>query len=166
MITAAVVTISDRGATGEREDVSGKVLQELVSELPAKVVCYEVVPDERETIKELFGDLADRRGVDLVISTGGTGPAPRDVTPEATLEVIDKEIPGLTELMRFEGYKKTPFAVLSRARAGIRKQTLIINLPGNPRAVQESMEILAPLIPAVVALVKGEEPIDGICEAS
>lgn len=166
-IRAAVLTVSDRSFRGEREDLSGPLLENLATELGTEVVSYAIVPDEEAQIRDALLDLADRQGVDLILTTGGTGPTPRDVTPEATRAVIEREMPGLAELMRLEGFQKyTPFAMLSRAVAGIRGKTLIVNLPGNPQAVQESMEILGPLLPAAVALVKGEAPPDGINDPS
>jgi len=164
-ITTAVLTVSDRSFRGEREDLSGPLLRDLATALGGEVISYAVVPDEKAQIQAALVDLVDWQGVDLVLTTGGTGPTPRDVTPEATRAVIEREMPGLAELMRLEGYRKyTPFAVLSRAVAGIRRKTLIVNLPGNPQAVRESMEILGPLLPAAVALVKGEAPPDGISD--
>ena len=162
-MTAAVLTVSDRSFRGEREDLSGPLLKKLVTALGAKVVSYAIVPDDEEQIQAGLLDLVDRQGVDLIFTTGGTGPAPRDVTPEATRAIIQKEMPGLAEWMRQEGARRfTPFALLSRAVVGIRGETLIINLPGNPRAVQDNLQILGPLLPAAVALVKGEAPPDGI----
>lgn len=162
-IRVAVVTVSDRSFRGQREDLSGPLLRGLATDSGAEVVSYAIVPDEEAHIQAALLDLADRQGVDLILTTGGTGPAPRDLTPEATRAVIEREMPGLAELMRLEGYRKhTPFAALSRAVAGIRGKTLIVNLPGNPQAVRESMEILGPLLPAAVALVKGEAPPNGI----
>jgi molybdenum cofactor synthesis domain-containing protein len=156
-IQAAVVTISDKGYTGEREDVSGPILADLVREMGADVVRRSVVPDEREEIIRLLVNLADETGVDLVMTTGGTGVTPRDVTPEATRAVIKREMPGLAEVLRFEGYRKTPLAVISRGVAGIRGQTLIVNLPGNPKAVREGMETLTPILPHAVQMIRGEE---------
>jgi len=121
-----------------------------------EVVFSTIVPDERSQIAALLCELADARGINLVVTTGGTGAAPRDVTPEATKKVIEREMPGLAELIRSEGYKKTPFAVLSRGVAGIRKGTLIINLAGSPKAVEEGMEILAPVLPHALQMLRGE----------
>ncbi len=163
-IRSAVVTVSDRSARGEREDVSGPLLRKYLEEKGADVAGYRVVPDERPAITATLIELSDRDGVDLILTTGGTGPAPRDVTPEATLEVLDREMPGLAELLRSEGSKHTPFAALSRGRAGIRGRTLIVNLPGSPKAVEESWQILAPLLPVAVALVRGDPAGDGICD--
>ncbi len=163
LIRAAVVTVSDRAARGERQDTSGPLLCELLSHLDAQIVACHIVPDEREQIGKLLTRLC-AQDVDLVMTTGGTGPAPRDVTPEATRDVIEREMPGLAELLRWDGYRRTPFAVLSRAVAGIRSRTLIVNLPGSPNAVRERMEVLTPLLPAAIALIKNEEPTDGICQ--
>jgi len=154
-IKAAVVTISDKGYVGERRDVSGPLLTDLLEAMGARVVHRGIVPDELELITRTLRELADVRGVDLIVTTGGTGPAPRDRTPEATREVIEREIPGLTEILRVEGYKKTPLAVISRGVAGIRGSCLIVNLPGNPKAVRESMEILAPILPHTIQMIQG-----------
>ncbi len=162
-ISAVVVTVSDRGARGEREDASGPLLHDLLAQMGAQVIAFRIVPDERAQIAALLRCLCDE-GADSVVTTGGTGPAPRDVTPEATRDIIEREMPGLAELLRWDGYRRTPFAVLSRAVAGIRGRTLIVNLPGSPNAVREGMEVLAPLLPAAIALIKNEEPQDGICQ--
>ncbi len=160
---SAVVTISDRSARGEREDVSGKVLQERLRTAGIDVITYRLVPDEQVLISTTLVELADELSADLILTTGGTGPAPRDVTPEATQAVLDREMPGLAELLRSEGRRYTPFAVLSRGRAGIRGRTLIVNLPGHPKAVDEGWQTLAPLLPTVVALIRAEPGEDGIC---
>lgn len=156
-IRVAVVTISDKGSTGEREDVSGPVLADLVQHMGAEVVRQTVVPDERDEIAALLVTFADAMGLDLVLTTGGTGVTPRDVTPEATRTVIDREMPGLAEVLRFEGYRQTPLAVISRGVAGIRGRTLIVNLPGNPRAVRQGMETLSPILPHAVQMIRGED---------
>ncbi len=163
MIRAAVVTVSDKGYRGEREDISGPLLGQLLADMGAQVVATHLVPDELDQITVLLAHLAGDGGVDLVLTTGGTGPSPRDVTPEATRAVIEREMPGLAELLRWDGYRRTPFAVLSRGVAGIRRRTLIVNLPGSPQAVCEGMEVLAPLLPAIIALIKDETPVDGLC---
>lgn len=163
MIKAAVVTISDKGYRGQREDASGPLLNQLLVEMDIQVTATYLLPDEADQIATLLTRLADSDNLDLVVTTGGTGPAPRDVTPEATRKVIEREMPGLAELLRWEGYRRTPFAVLSRGVAGIRGRTLIINLPGSPKAVREGMEVLGPLLPAVMALIKDEAPVDGLC---
>lgn len=155
-IRAAVITVSDKGYAGEREDVSGPRLAAALREMGAEVLCEKVVPDLAEQISDTLAGLADEAGVDLIITTGGTGPAPRDCTPEATQAVIDREMPGIAEALRFEGYKKTPFALLSRGIAGLRGRCLIVNLPGSPRAVSEGMEILAPILPHAIQMARGE----------
>lgn len=156
MIKAAVITVSDKGYAGLREDKSGPLLGERLRQLGFEVTFSTIVPDEREQIAALLRELADVHRIDLVVTTGGTGAAPRDVTPEATKDVIEREMPGLAELIRLEGYKRTPFAVLSRGVAGIRKGTLIINLAGSPKAVEEGMEILAPVLPHALQMLRGE----------
>lgn len=154
-IVAAVVTVSDKGYTGEREDASGPLLASLLRKLGAEVVSQTIVPDERADVERTLKTLADETRVDLVVTTGGTGPAPRDITPEATLAVTEREMPGLAEVLRFEGYRKTPLAVISRGVAGIRGRTLIINLPGSPKAVREGMETLAPILPHAIRMLRG-----------
>jgi molybdenum cofactor synthesis domain-containing protein len=154
-IQAAVLTISDKGYAGERQDLSGPLLSELLQKLGAEVAYYSIVPDDRDAIEQTLIRLADEVRVDLIITTGGTGPAPRDVTPEATRAVIEREMPGLAEVLRFEGYRRTPLAVLSRGIAGIRRQTLIINLPGSPKAVREGMETLSSLLPHAIQMLRG-----------
>lgn len=160
---AAVITVSDKGFSGERQDESGPLLCQLVTDVGVQVVSTYLLPDERDQIASLLARLADCGGVDLILTTGGTGPSPRDVTPEATREVIEREMPGLAELLRWDGYRRTPFAVLSRGVSGIRQRTLIINLPGSPKAVREGMEVLAQLLPSAIALIKDEIPLDGLC---
>jgi molybdenum cofactor synthesis domain-containing protein len=154
-IVAAVVTVSDKGYAGEREDASGPLLASLLRKLGAEVVSQTIVPDERADVERTLKTLADETQVDLVVTTGGTGPAPRDITPEATWAVTEREMPGLAEVLRFEGYRKTPLAVISRGVAGIRGRTLIINLPGSPKAVREGMETLAPILPHAVRMLRG-----------
>jgi molybdopterin adenylyltransferase len=154
-ILAAVVTVSDRVTAGEREDASGPLLANLLRNMGAQVVSQTIVPDERADIERVLAWLADETQVDLVMTTGGTGAAPRDITPEATAAVIEREMPGLAEVLRFEGYHKTPLAVISRGAAGIRGQTLIVNLPGSPKAVREGMETLVPILPHAIRMVRG-----------
>lgn len=154
-IRAAVVTVSDKGYAGEREDVSGPLLAGLLRDLGVEVVAQTIVPDEPGQIQETLAHLADDLAVDLVLTTGGTGFTPRDRTPEATRAVIERETPGLAEMLRMEGYRRTPLAVLSRGTAGLRGRTLIINLPGNPKAVREGMEVLAPILPHAVQMARG-----------
>ena len=156
-IRAAVVTVSDKGYAGEREDVSGPVLASALGDMGAEVLEQALVPDEPDLIVATLTRLADRGDLDLVITTGGTGPAPRDRTPEATLQVIDRQMPGLVEVLRLEGYKKTPLAVLSRGVAGLRGKCLIINLPGSTKAVREGMETLSAILPHAVQMTRGED---------
>lgn len=153
MITVAILTLSDRGARGEREDISGPAIKEIMKQIDASVEYYEIIPDEKDLIKEKLVDYSKK--VDLILTTGGTGLSPRDVTPDATLEVIDREIPGIAEAMRVECLKKTNRAMLSRAVAGVRGNALIINLPGSPKAIKESLEIILNVIPHAVEKIKG-----------
>lgn len=144
MYKVAVLTISDKCSKGQRVDESGKIAQELIKQLPAEVVKYEIVPDEPELIKDRLIDYCDNLKVDLVLTDGGTGFTKRDRTPEATREVIEKEVPGIPEAMRMECFKFSKRSMLSRAIAGIRGRTLIINLPGSSRGVKESLEAILP----------------------
>lgn len=153
-VTAAVVTVSDSSAQGERSDVSGPAVAEFLEKLKFTIVCREVVPDDLGQIKDLLVRLASQ--VRLIVTTGGTGIAPRDVTPEATVAVCDRLIPGVAERMRSQGVKKTPRAVLSRAVCGIRGTTLILNLPGSPSGAVESLEAVADLIPHMIDLLSGK----------
>ncbi|HDD25229.1 MAG TPA: MogA/MoaB family molybdenum cofactor biosynthesis protein [Chloroflexi bacterium] len=156
-IRAAVVTVSDKGFAGEREDVSGPLLAELIRKTGGEVIAQTIVPDELDQIANTLIELADGQEVDLIVTTGGTGPAPRDQTPEATWMVIEREMPGLAELLRFEGYRRTPLAVISRGVAGIRRQTLIVNLPGSPKAVREGMETLSAVLPHAIKMLRGRD---------
>ena len=156
MFTAGVLTISDKGAKGERHDESGKVVRECLTPLGIRWARYDIVPDEREVILAKLREWADEAGLDLIITTGGTGLSPRDVTPEATLAILDRVAPGFAEAMRAESLKKTPLAMLSRAVAGIRKNTLIINLPGSPKAVTECLEVILPALPHAIETLRGE----------
>lgn len=161
-IRAAIITLSDKGSKGEREDESGRVIREMISGIGAVVEHYEVLPDEKELIVETLRRLSGSGESDLIITTGGTGVAPRDVTPEATLAVIERELPGMAEAMRAESLKKTPHAMISRAVAGIAKQTLIVNLPGSPKAVRENLAVILPAIPHAVEKIKGDPTDCGI----
>ncbi|MDN5332160.1 MAG: molybdopterin adenylyltransferase [Tepidanaerobacteraceae bacterium] len=154
LIRVGILTASDRGARGEREDKSAKVIEELIATVNGRVEEYVLVPDDLDAIKESLMAMCEK-GLDLILTTGGTGFSPRDNTPEATLAVIEKEVPGIPEAMRQRSLEKTPHAMLSRAVAGIRGTTLIINLPGSPKAVRENLEVVLPAIPHAVELLKG-----------
>src|SRR5450830_1117167 len=152
----AVLTISDKGSRGEREDRSGVVIQEFVAQLGGELSAYQIVPDEKEQIQGRIVEWCDSLEVDVVLTTGGTGLAPRDVTPTATLEVMDYEVPGIPEAMRAGSLKKTPNAMLSRMVAGVRGHTLVVNLPGSPRAVQECLDAIRAALPHAVETLRGE----------
>jgi molybdopterin adenylyltransferase len=155
MIRVAVITVSDSAVSGTREDRSGPAVRERAESLGWTVSALELVPDESHLIADAVRRLADSAEVSLVLTTGGTGVALRDVTPEATRGVIEREIPGLSELMRSEGRKFTSKAVLSRGLAGVRGRTLIVNLPGSPKGAVESLDAIAELVPHVVDLLEG-----------
>lgn len=156
MWRVGIVTASDKGARGEREDRSGEEIRRLLREPDFEVSAWEVVPDEQGRIKEVLIRMADTEGLDLVLTTGGTGLAPRDVTPEATRDVIGREVPGIPEAMRLASLRKTPFGMLSRGVAGLRGKTLIINLPGSPKAVRECLEAVLPVLPHALETMTGE----------
>lgn len=155
MYRVAVVTASDKGARGERADKSAEVIGKMMAEINYEVVAYEIVPDDIEAITETLIDLTDHRKAELILTTGGTGFSPRDNTPEATMAVIDRVVPGIPEAMRVESMKKTPKAMLSRAVAGIRRGTLIINMPGSPKAVRECLEVIIPVLPHALEILTG-----------
>ena len=154
MISVAVLTLSDKGSRGERQDLSGPTIGEMLRAIGAEIKHSEILPDEKEMIKEKLIELSPK--VDLILTTGGTGLSPRDVTPDATREVIDREIPGIAEIMRSEGMKKTRRSMLSRAVAGVREQTLIINLPGSPKAVKENLEVILDILYHAIEKIKGD----------
>ena len=156
MLKIGILTISDKGSQGQRYDKSGEVIRDSLSSLNSSVIKYEVIPDEQEVIASKLAEWADEGGVDVILTTGGTGLSQRDVTPEATMSVVDKSVPGFAEAMRAKSFEKTPMAVLSRAIAGVRGKCLIINLPGSPRAVRECLEVALPAIPHAVEIIKGE----------
>ena len=152
----AVLTISDRSSRGEREDLSGPVLIDIVRQKAWKVINSSIVADDQNEIEDILREWADSKDVDLILTTGGTGFAPRDRTPEATKAIIDRLAPGLSEAMRSASIKKTPHAMLSRAISGIRGRTLIVNLPGSPRAARENLEVILAALPHAVQLLSDD----------
>jgi molybdopterin adenylyltransferase len=151
----AVVTISDSVSGGKHEDRSGPAVATRCKELGWQIVASSVLPDDRFAIETFLKQMADAKTADVILSTGGTGLGPRDVTPEATMAVAERMIPGFSEQMRAEGAKKTPRAILSRAVAGIRGETIIINLPGSPRGAVDSLDAISELLPHAVAILHG-----------
>jgi len=153
----AVITVSDKGYRGEREDRSGKYIVDYFKEKGWEVSDYVIVPDETDIIKEKLIDICDNEIANCIITTGGTGFSLRDVTPEATEEVIEKKVPGFSEMMRIEGQKKTPRAILSRGVSGIRKNTLIINLPGSMKGVKDNLELIYRSLPHGIDILAGRD---------
>ena len=151
-----ILTVSDRSSRGERPDASGPALREQATELGWQVMRMEIVPDDLAILKETLARWSDAGDLDLILTTGGTGFAPRDVTPEATLAVVDRLAPGLAEAMRAESLKITPHAMLSRAAAGIRGRTLIVNLPGSPKAARENLAVIQTVLPHAVQLLRDD----------
>lgn len=156
MFTIGILTISDKGSQGERQDRSGQEIRDRLSAIGSTVTKYEIVPDEREVIAQTLAVWADEGIADVILTTGGTGLGERDVTPEATRLIIDKDVPGFGEAMRIKSLEKTPMAMLSRATAGIRCKCLIINMPGSPKAVSECLDVILPAVPHAVEIIKGE----------
>ena len=155
-IHGVVITASDACSRGEREDKSGELLVELLTEIGARIVAKELLSDDLEPLADKLREYADRPDVNLVVTTGGTGFGMRDNTPEATLQAIEREAPGLAEAMRIQTLKKTPMAMISRGVCGIRSGALIVNLPGSPKAVRESFEVIKPVLSHAIALLAGE----------
>ena len=162
-LTAAILTVSDTRSAGTREDTTTALMAELLGEIDVEVVATRLVPDERDEIERAIVELCD--GASLVLTSGGTGLAPRDVTPEATLAVIDREAPGIAEAMRAETAQFQRLAWLSRAIAGTRGRTLVVNLPGNPKAVRECMGVLTPMLPHALKLTSGADEGGGAHES-
>jgi molybdopterin adenylyltransferase len=165
MFAAGILTISDKGSRGEREDKSGSVIREVLSGASVRIAEYAIIPDEKELISERLIRWADEDHLDVVVTTGGTGLTPRDVTPEATLAVVDRVVPGFAEAMRAESLKKTPHAMLSRAVVGTRGKCLIINLPGSPKAVRECLEVILPALPHAMETLRGKSDDCGTSQA-
>ncbi|HEB75660.1 MAG TPA: MogA/MoaB family molybdenum cofactor biosynthesis protein [Nitrospirae bacterium] len=155
MFRAAILTLSDKGARGERVDDSGRLLRKALEQARIEVIHYAILPDEKDVLRDMLVNLSEK--VDLIVTTGGTGLGPRDITPDVTLEVIDREVPGIGEAMRLEGLKKTPNAMLSRAVAGTRGECLIINLPGSPEAVKDGIGTVLGVIPHAIEKLKGSD---------
>jgi len=153
---AGILTVSDRSSRGEREDASGPALHAWLTERGVKEVHIEVVPDEEDRISAALRKWADVEGFEIILTTGGTGVSPRDVTPDATRKVVERTIPGFAERMRSKSLEKTPMAIISRAIAGVRKQSLIINLPGSPKGAVENLEAVWDAVPHAVAKIQGD----------
>jgi molybdenum cofactor synthesis domain-containing protein len=154
LIRVGILTASTLGARGEREDTSGAAIREMIATIGATVETYRVVSDDRDTIAETLRGWTDVQGLDLILTTGGTGLSPTDVTPEATRDVVDRDVPGLAEAMRLEGLRHTPRAMLSRAVTGVRGRTLIVNLPGSPKGVRESLGAILGVLPHAIEILQ------------
>ena len=156
MNRVGILTVSDKGSRGERVDASGDMIRKMCVDAKFTVSIYCIVPDEMEQISKMLIEWSDGDEVDLILTTGGTGLSPRDVTPEATLAVIEKAVPGISEAMRAVSLNKTAHAMLTRSVAGIRKKSLIVNLPGSPKAVKECLEVILPALPHAIDTIKGQ----------
>jgi len=154
-IKVAIITISDKGADGSREDVSGPTIERMLPTDTYKVCEKKIIPDDCQAIADALRDFSDQKAMDLVLTTGGTGLGPRDITPEATTSVCDRMAPGISEILRSESFRSTPNAVLSRGVSGMRENTLIVNLPGSPKAVRECLEIILKILPHAVEMMRG-----------
>lgn len=155
MIKVGILTASDKGSKGERVDESGKVIADAVKQIEGEVVIYRIVPDDRQQISQTLVKMSDDYGANLILTTGGTGFSPRDITPEATLDVVERQVPGIPEAMRQKSLQITDRAMLSRAVAGIRGKTLIINMPGSPKAVSESLQVILPVLTHAIQILIG-----------
>ncbi len=155
MTRVAILTVSDSCAHGKREDVSGQTIKDMLPKDKFEICEKKITSDDHQTIADELKYFSDKADIDLVLTTGGTGLGPRDVTPEATASVCERIVPGLGEILRAEGFRRSPYAVLSRGIAGVRKNTLIINLPGSPKAVRECLEIILDVLPHAVDMMRG-----------
>lgn len=154
--SVGIITVSDKGSKGERTDASGPVIEEIIKSIGGRIEKYVIVPDENQDIKEAIIDMSDNLGLNLILTTGGTGFSKRDITPEATLGVIERLVPGIPEAMRARSLRITPKAMLSRAQAGIRKESLVINLPGSPKSVRENLEAIIPALKHGIEILTGQ----------
>ena len=157
MFSAGIITVSDKGSQGKRKDLSGPAITEMLAGVAIEIKQTLIIPDEKNQIQEAIINFADVGKLDLILTTGGTGVSPRDLTPDATLEVIDKQIPGMAEAMRYESSKITSRAMISRAIAGIRGRSLIINLPGSPKGAKENLAVILPALKHAVEKIKGDD---------
>ncbi len=157
MLSAGIITVSDKGSQGKREDKSGPAIAEMLAGAAIQVTKTLIVPDEIDQISQAIIKFADADHLDLILTTGGTGVSPRDLTPDATLQVIDKAIPGMAEAMRYASMKITPHAMISRAVAGIRGHSLIINLPGSPKGAKENLTAVLPALQHAIEKIKGDD---------
>ena len=156
MYTVGIITISDKGSIGEREDLSGPMLKKAVEDAGLQVLLMRIVPDDRDLIKTTLMEWCDTQNLDLILTTGGTGLSPRDVTPEATRMVIEKEAPGFSEAIRSFGLQSTPHSMISRGISGVRGRTLIINLPGSPKGASEGLDTILPALPHALSKLRGD----------
>jgi len=156
MIKVGVITISDKGSRGEREDLSVEEIKKLIPKLPGQITAYTVIPDEESIIVKTLISYVEKERLDLIITSGGTGLSPRDVTAKSTRKVIEREVPGMAEAIRIESCKKTPFGMLSRGIVGTRGHSLIVNLPGSPKAVRENLTTILPVIPHALDKLQGD----------
>jgi molybdopterin adenylyltransferase len=157
MIYAGIITVSDKGSQGKREDLSGPAIVEMLAGAAIEIKQTLIIPDEKDQIQKAIINFADVGKLDLILTTGGTGVSPRDLTPDATLKVIDKEVPGMAEAMRHQSMLITPHAMISRAVAGIRGRCLIVNLPGSPKGAKENLAAILPALKHAIEKIKGDD---------